>query len=105
VAEYLLELYVSRTDGDAIERAAGRARTVSEELTREGTPVRYLRSIFVPEDETCFLLFGAPSMDAVKEVARRAALQFERISAAAPSEGHRTRSSQPSARHVRRDSS
>ena len=83
MAEYLLELYVSRTDGDAVERAAGRGRTVAGELTREGTPVRYVRSIFVPEDETCFFLFEAPSMDAVKEVARRAALQFERVSAAA----------------------
>lgn len=79
MAEFLVELYVSRTDEAAVERDAERARLAAEELTREGTPVRYLRSIFVPEDETCFLLFEAGSAEAVREAAQRAALQFERI--------------------------
>ena len=41
---------------------------------------RYLRSIFVPDDET-FLLYEAVSADAVREVARRAALPFDHIAA------------------------
>jgi len=79
VGEYLLELYVARTDGRAFERGAERGRSAAEELTRQGTPVRHLRSIFVPEDETCFYLYEAPSVEAVQEVARRAALSFERV--------------------------
>jgi hypothetical protein len=80
--EYLLELYVSRGDAGAVERGAERSRRSAAELTREGTPVRYLRSIFVPEDETCFFLYEAASADAVREVARRAQLSFERVTEA-----------------------
>jgi hypothetical protein len=39
-----------------------------------------VRSLFVPEDETCFLLIDAPSADVVREVVRRAELPFERVS-------------------------
>jgi len=85
MAEFLVELYVSRTDADAVERGAARARLAAEALTREGTPVRYLRSIFVPEDETCFYLYEAVSSDAVLESGRRAALTFERIAEAVES--------------------
>jgi Protein of unknown function (DUF4242) len=82
VAEFLVELYVSRTDTVGAERGAERARLAAEELTREGTPVRYLRSIFVPEDETCFYLCEAASLEVVRETARRADLSFERIAEA-----------------------
>jgi hypothetical protein len=82
VPEFLVELYVSQADDDAVARDADDALAASVELTREGTPVRYLRSIFVPEDETCFLLYEAGSVDAVREAARRAGLTFERITAA-----------------------
>jgi hypothetical protein len=79
VAEYLVELYVSRSDGAAAERGGRQARLAAEQLTREGTPVRYLRSIFVPDDETCFYLYEAASADAVREAARRASLPSERV--------------------------
>ena len=83
--EFLIELYVSRADGATVERGAKRARLAAEELSTEGTPVRYVRSIFVPEDETCFFLCEAASVEAVRETARRADLTFERIvEAAAP---------------------
>ena len=80
MAEFLVELYVSRTGAVALEEGTARARLAAAQLTREGTPVRYLRSIFVPEDETCFFLCEAVSEEAVRETARRAALSFERIS-------------------------
>ncbi len=76
--EFLVELYVSRSDGAAVERRARRARLAAEELTREGRPVRYVRSIFVPEDETCFLLYEAATAEDVEEAARRASLPFDR---------------------------
>jgi Protein of unknown function (DUF4242) len=82
VAEFLVELYVSRANAGAVENGAERTRLAAEALTREGTPVQYLRSIFVPEDETCFFLCEAPSAKAVHEAVRRAALPFERIAEA-----------------------
>jgi len=79
VAEFLVEVYVSRSDAAAVRRGAERTRLAAAELTREGTPVRYLRSIFVPEDETCFYLYEAADAEAVREAATRAAVPFERV--------------------------
>jgi hypothetical protein len=82
VAEFLVELYLSRTDTGAVERGARDARRAADELTREGTNVQYVRSIFVPEDETCFYLYEAAAADHVREAAHRAGLAFERVAEA-----------------------
>ena len=83
--EYLVELYVSRADAGPFRRRVEKARMIAEELSRRGTPVLQVRSIFLPEDETCLLLYEAVSVDAVREVARRAALSFDRLTEAADS--------------------
>jgi hypothetical protein len=44
--------------------------------------VRFLRSIFVPEDGACFLLYEGPSAESVRAAARRAELGPKRIHAA-----------------------
>ncbi len=82
MAQFLLECYVTRTDGAAIKTGEDRARIAADELTREGTAIRLLRSIFVPEDETCFYLYEAETVEAVREAARRAALPLERVAEA-----------------------
>ena len=78
-ARYLVEAYVPRSDvGEA--RAAGRdACAAAEELSDEGTHVRYVRSTFLPNDETCFYVFEAASEEAVREVCRRAGIGPGRI--------------------------
>ena len=82
VAHFLIELYVSRVEGDAaVERDAAQARLGAEVLTKEGKPVRYLRSIFVPEEETCFFMFEADSAEDVEEAARRVSLPVDRAAA------------------------
>lgn len=48
-----------------------------EELTHEG--VRFERSIYVPEDEICFLVFDAPSGREAALVAQRAGLEPIRV--------------------------
>jgi hypothetical protein len=82
VPQYLVELYVPRSDRAAVERCAGDADRAARELARDGTPIRYLHSIFVPEDETCLLLFEASSVDDVREAARRAGLASGRLTEA-----------------------
>ena len=79
MAEFLIELYVSRTNAGLVEQSAERARLAAEAMTSEGMPIRYLRSIFVPEDETCFLLIEAASAESVREALGRAQLPFERL--------------------------
>ena len=82
MAEYLVELYVARSDRAGAERRGDRARVAAEQLAHEGVSVRYVRSIFVPEDETCFYLYEASSPDAVREAARRAGFTSERVTEA-----------------------
>jgi hypothetical protein len=79
--EYLLELYVSRGDAQGAAEGGDSARAAAEEMTRRGTPVQFCRSIFVPAEETCFVLFEAGSAEAVRDAARLAKLPCERISA------------------------
>lgn len=82
MAQFLVETYVAHGDQLEVAEAAVRARKVTRSLAAEGIAVRYLRSILVPGDETCFHLFESPSIAAVEEVGRRAQLPFDRISEA-----------------------
>ena len=76
---YLVEVYLPHSGADAALAAGRRARAAAVELTREGVPVRYVRTTFLPEDETCFHLFEAVSADAVEELSRRAELGRVRV--------------------------
>jgi hypothetical protein len=75
---YLVELYVAGTSPLPFE-AARRARASANAMSRDGLEVHYLHSIFVPEDEICFLLFEAATPELVGEAGRRAALDHYRI--------------------------
>jgi hypothetical protein len=79
VPGYLVETYLAR--GRAGERAASdrRARSAAEALTRERAEIRFDRSIHIPEDETCFFLFEAPSARDAALVAARAGLDPVRV--------------------------
>jgi hypothetical protein len=79
VNQYVVELYLPRRDEAVLADAAIRARVASEQVTSEGKHVRYLRTIFVPEDEICFHLYEAPAADVVGEVSLRAQIAYERI--------------------------
>lgn len=81
MAEYLVELYVAQGDGDTARQYAARAELTASELTRTGRPVRHVRSIYVPEDDTCFLLVEADSADLVAEAMDHAVLRHAHISA------------------------
>ena len=76
---YLVELYLPRAGADGLRHAARRARAAARELTREGTPIRYLRAIFLSGDEICFHLYEAGSAELVVEASRRAAIPVERV--------------------------
>lgn len=101
MAEFLLELYASRTEPKAVEARAERARQAAEQLSWEGTHVRFLRTMFVPDEETCFYLYEAASADDVREAARRAELPSEWV-VEAISGPHTERSDQAGRRKERR---
>jgi hypothetical protein len=82
VGEFVAEQYVSRADAGAAERAACAARGAAAQLTREGTRVRLVHAIFIPEDETCMHVYETDSAETVRWLASRAALCFERVAEA-----------------------
>ncbi|HWB56865.1 MAG TPA: nickel-binding protein [Gaiellaceae bacterium] len=79
---YLAELYLPRSGSGSLQEAALRARSAADEMTREGTPIRYLRAIFLGEDEVCMHLYEAASPELVREASRRAAIPIERVTEA-----------------------
>jgi hypothetical protein len=79
---YVVEVYLSRLHASTLEDLTARARRVAEELALAGTPVVYVRSVFLPEDETCFHFFDAPSLEAMEEACSRLGLTHERIAQA-----------------------
>ena len=76
---YLVEVYVPRSRAAEARAAGRRADSAAEKLTREGTPVRYVRTTFLPDDETCFHFFEASSAETVEEVSRRAQVGRARV--------------------------
>lgn len=82
MSEFLVEAYASRVATASDPPPVHDVSRAAEELTREGTPVRFLRTIFVPAEETCFYLYEASSVEAVMQAAGRAGLAFERVTEA-----------------------
>ena len=80
--EFLVEMYLSRSATPGSAPGTAEVSLAARQLTREGTPVRLLQSIYVPEEETGFYLFQARSAEAVREVVARAGLHVEHISEA-----------------------
>ena len=78
MGKYIVELYVARGDEAALERGVELTRREAERLTGEGTRVRHLRSLFVPADETCYVLLEDDEAATAQEAATAAGLPFER---------------------------
>jgi hypothetical protein len=55
------------------------AREKARQTAELGTGVRYVRTTFLPADETVLHLFEAPSAAELDRAGRRADLEFERI--------------------------
>jgi hypothetical protein len=75
LSRFLMELVPAQAGFDDIQSVSDRSRAACEEMTVESKPIRLLRSLFLPEDGSCFLLFEAASASNVEEAARRAFVQ------------------------------
>ena len=76
---YLVELYHPRPVGEGFAAAASRARAEAAAVACAARRVRYVRSLFLPTDETCFHEFEAPSAEVLERAARRVGLPYDRI--------------------------
>jgi hypothetical protein len=79
LARFLVELRPPKNGFEDIQSLGARSRAASEELSHNGTRVRLLRSVFIPEDGTCLLVFEGSSREAVLDACRRAAIDLEQV--------------------------
>jgi hypothetical protein len=77
---YLAELYLPR--GAALAEVARLARAGADATPAAGPPIRFVQAIFVPVDESCFVLYQAESAADVIAAGKRAGLTFDRVAAA-----------------------
>ncbi|MDO9095211.1 MAG: DUF4242 domain-containing protein [Rubrivivax sp.] len=70
---------IAMSDLAAAQKAA---IATSQQFSAEGTPVRYIRSTFVPDSGACMCLFEASDADAVKRVNEVAKIPFDRVTEA-----------------------
>ena len=74
-----MELQLPMGDATDLAAAGERARNAAEQLIREAAAVRWVRSVYLPEEDTCLLVFEAPTPEAVDAAGRRAGLTYDRI--------------------------
>ena len=76
---FLVEHYWPGVTADDFAAAAESVRAAAHRLAAEGTPIRYLHSTLVPEDEAAFCVVEAASRSTVEKAYEQAGIRFERI--------------------------
>ena len=79
MTRFLVEVFAPRLAAVDLAAAEERARAAAERVSGKDVAVRYLRATYVPEDETCFYLFDAPSAQLVAQATADAGLGDGRI--------------------------
>jgi len=83
VATFLVEVHEPRTHAPSAREARAHAATGID-------GVRYVRSIFTPEDELCLHVFESPSRERLEEALAAASFGYVRVTEAAEFPERRT---------------
>jgi hypothetical protein len=81
VKKYMVERYLPGMTNRGFDEASSRLAATAKSLADLGVDVRYTGSTFVPEEESCFCRFEAPSREVVQWVCEQARVPFARIHA------------------------
>ena len=76
---FMVERSLGGISMDDLGGAQRAAIDKSEQMTASGTPVRYIRTTFAPEDGRCMCLFEAQSSEDVKRLNDEAGLPYDRV--------------------------
>jgi len=76
---FMVERNLKGISMDALAGAQRAAILQSGRMTAEGTPIRYIRSTFAPEDGRCFCLFEGTSAADVKKLNDDAKIPYSRV--------------------------
>jgi hypothetical protein len=76
---YLVEVRRPEYGWPELAKVVERAREAAGRLTREGRPVQFLRSVYVPEDGTCVFLYEGGSAADVRLAAEALGIAVDRV--------------------------
>ena len=76
---YMVEREIKGIAMSDLAAAQQRAIETSKKYAAAGTPMRYIRSTFVPADGRCMCLFEADSAENVKRLNEEAKIPFTRV--------------------------
>ena len=79
---FMVERHLPGITPEQLQAAAKRAKSTTADMTQQGTPVRYLRSTFIPSEEKVFCLFQGASQESIEEANRKADIPFNRVTEA-----------------------
>jgi hypothetical protein len=79
---FLVERYLSASAAEDLAASVGRVGRVCAQQGPGVIAVRYLQSVYLPAEDTCFCLFQAPSIDAVRAVNDAGQFPLDRIAEA-----------------------
>ena len=76
---YMVERELTGIAMSDLAAAQQLAIKTSQDYAANGTPMRYIRSTFTPEDRRCMCLFEANSVEHVKRLNEEAKIPFTRV--------------------------
>lgn len=90
VPEFAIEMYVPGGRPRSVAHWADVLRREAQRRDRDGAPIRLVRWVVVPADETGLLICESDSLDTVRDAADQAGLDFERVIEAVTGDGPST---------------
>ena len=79
MSTYMVERELPGISMGQLADAQKAAIDTSKQFTRQGKPVEYIRSTYVPGENKCMCLFEAESADTVKAVNDTAKIPYTRV--------------------------
>lgn len=79
---FMVERSLKGISMDQLAAAQQRAIRTAADMTAAGTPVRYLRSTFVPDSGRCMCLFESSDSATVEALNRKAEIPFDTVTPA-----------------------
>ncbi|MBI3670878.1 MAG: DUF4242 domain-containing protein [Acidobacteria bacterium] len=76
---YMVDRNLPGVTTEQLAAAQKAAIETCQQFTAKGTPVRYLRTTFVPGEARCMCLFEAASADIVRRVNEAAKIPYTRV--------------------------
>lgn len=76
---YMVERELPGISMDQLAGAQKAAIDTSKQFTKEGKPVEYIRSMYVPGEDKVMCLFKAENADTVRQVNDKAKIPYKRV--------------------------